>query len=150
MDHLGRKLLLCSVTVFLSHVVRNSEGVPKAAYMISHLMNRSVKDLRSLYDYAPHCSQCIIKDSWWKMKSFNCSLKTEKGLCRHLKWIELGDIISLLKRRLQTQSLCKEQFKMWFDPAGYKYSLFCYISYLANYALPCSLTRQKENSTVIF
>lgn len=103
MDHLGRKRLFCSMTIFLSHVVRNSEGVPKAAHVISHVMNRSVKDRRSLYNSTPHCSQCTIKDSWWKMESFNCSLKTEKGLCRHWKWIELGEIINLLKTRLQTQ-----------------------------------------------
>lgn len=63
MDHLDRDLLLCSMTVLLSHVVRNSEGVPKPAHVISHLMNRSVKDIRSLHDSAPHSSQCLIKDS---------------------------------------------------------------------------------------
>lgn len=63
MDHLDRNLLLCSVTVLFSHVVRNSEGVLKPVHMISHLMNRSAKNIRSFYDSAPHSSQCIIKDS---------------------------------------------------------------------------------------
>lgn len=63
MDHLGRKRQLCSMTISFSHVARNSEGVPKAAHVISHVMNRSEKDRRSLYNSALHCSQCTIKDA---------------------------------------------------------------------------------------